>query len=76
MDRSLDAQAGAFAVRQLQRAEMAGRLAADHVVVVDRDPRCEAEALARADPRVALEVADWGEWLDRRLDDVGRRAAA
>jgi hypothetical protein len=67
------AQAGAFTVRQLLRAAAADRLASERIVVVDRDPRCEAAALA-ADPRVVLEVADWGEWLDRRLDDFPSEA--
>lgn len=55
--------AGAFYVRQLLRAVAAGRLATDTIVVVDRDPAC---AVPR-DSRVALAVADWGEWLDAHM---------
>jgi hypothetical protein len=58
---------GAAYVRQLLRAADAGRLELDAIHVVDRDPACEAVRYAR-DPRVRLEAADWGEWLDGRLD--------
>jgi len=57
---------GAFYVRQLLRAQAAGVLETEHVVVVDRDPRCLVSR--EPDPRVRLEVADWSEWLDSNLD--------
>jgi hypothetical protein len=59
---------GAGYVRQLLRAVAAGRLATERILVVDRDPACAAAAFARRDARVSLEVGDWGEWLDGRLD--------
>jgi hypothetical protein len=57
---------GVFYVRQLLRAQSAGALDTDHVVVVDRAPRCLVSH--EVDPRVTLEVADWSEWLDANLD--------
>jgi hypothetical protein len=57
--------AGSFYVRQLLRATAAGRLQAERVVVVDRDPLCAARA--HRDPRVEFAVADWGDWLDAQL---------
>lgn len=56
---------GALAVRQLRRAVAAGRLETDRIVVVDRDPGCEAAAIA--DPRVELAVSEWVDWLDEHL---------
>jgi hypothetical protein len=56
---------GASAVRQLLRAAAAGRLQMDRIVVVDRDPGCEAAAIA--DPRVEMAVRDWVDWLDEHL---------
>lgn len=65
---------GGYIVRQLLRAAAAGRLEADQLVVVDRNPACgmgvdRAGAPPEASP-VTLEVAEWSEWLDRRLDDL------
>lgn len=60
---------GAFYARQLLRAADAGRLAPGAIRVVDRDPACAAAALR--DPRLRLEVADWDEWLDAHLADLG-----
>lgn len=57
---------GAFYVRQLLRAASAGRLAVGQVLVVDRDPGCLAGRFQ--DPRVELHVAEWGDWLDERLE--------
>jgi hypothetical protein len=59
------AEAGVFYVRQLLRAQAAGVLDTEHVVVVDRDPHCLVSH--EVDPRVRLEVADWSEWLDANL---------
>lgn len=60
---------GALYVRQLLRAADAGRLAPGTIHVVDRDPACLVAR--RGDPRVRLETAEWGAWLDTRLDDFG-----
>jgi hypothetical protein len=61
-------ESGVFYVRQLLRARAAGVLDTDQVLVVDRDLSC----LAGRDPHplVQIEVADWGEWLDARLDGL------
>jgi hypothetical protein len=56
---------GALAVRQLRRAVAAGRLVTERIVVVDRDPGCEAATIA--DARVELAVRDWVDWLDEHL---------
>ena len=58
---------GAGYARQLLRACAAGRLQTDHIVVVDRDPRCDAAAFG---PPVQLEVADWSTWLDAHLEGL------
>jgi hypothetical protein len=60
---------GAASARQLLRAVAAGRLVTERIVVVDRDPRCEASRLG--DARVELAVADWKAWLLAHADDVG-----
>lgn len=61
-------EAGAVYVRQLLRAVGAGKLETDRIVVVDRDPGCAAAR--QQDRRVRLDVADWSQWLDRRLDEA------
>jgi hypothetical protein len=58
---------GALYVRQLLRAQAAGRLVTEAIHVVDRDPACAVSALSH--PRVRLELADWGHWLSTRLDE-------
>ena len=63
---------GAAAVRQLLRAVEAGRLVTARIVVVDRDPACEASRFR--DPRVELAAADWSEWLAAHLDGLGPAA--
>lgn len=63
---------GTASVRQLLRAVVAGRLATSRIVVVDRDPLCEASRVQ--DPRVELAVADWTAWLDTQADAVGPTA--
>jgi hypothetical protein len=60
---------GASYVRQLLRAVAAGRLETDRIVVVDRDPACEASRYD--DPRVRIENSDWSQWLDARLEAAG-----
>ncbi len=61
---------GAGYVRQLLRAARAGRLETDRILVVDRDPSCAAGRFA-GDARVHLETADWDQWLDARLAELG-----
>lgn len=60
---------GAAYVRQLLQAAGAGRLSTERILVVDRDPACAAAR--ERDPRVVLETADWSEWLDARLENLG-----
>jgi hypothetical protein len=63
---------GTASARQLLRASAAGRLRTERIVVIDRDPGCEASSLA--DARVELAVADWTAWLGAHADEVGREA--
>ncbi len=60
-------EAGVYYVRQLLRAASARRLAVESMLVVDRDAGCAVSRLPR-DPRVALVVCDWADWLDAHLD--------
>jgi hypothetical protein len=60
---------GVLYVRQLRRAIAAGRLEAERIVVVDRDPRCAAAVTD--DPRVRLDAEEWDGWLDRHLESLG-----
>ena len=62
-------EAGAAYVRQLLRAAAAGKLETDGIVVVDRDPSCDATRFD--DPRVRVVVSDWSRWLDAHLDQAG-----
>ncbi len=52
-------------VRRLFKAEAAGKITFDRIVVIDRDPSCAAAGLAGE--RVRLEVASWNDWLARNL---------
>ncbi|HVR70012.1 MAG TPA: hypothetical protein VMT87_04130 [Vicinamibacteria bacterium] len=60
---------GAGHVRQLLRAAAAARLDTDRIRVVDRDPGCAATR--GRDPRVQVENAEWGAWLDAHLAASG-----
>jgi hypothetical protein len=63
------AEIGAATTRRLLRAAAAGRLETDRIVVVDRDPACEAASIA--DPRVLFVAAEWSDWLDAHLGALG-----
>jgi len=63
---------GAASVRQLLRAVGAGRLATERIVVIDRNPSCEASRFD--DARVEVAVADWTAWLDAHADEAGPAA--
>jgi len=71
---------GGYYVRQLARAERAGALAWDAVIVVDRDPRCGVAQLPAASrpSRLRVEVAEWreffAEYLGAAAADAGRHA--
>ncbi len=56
-------------VRRLFKAETAGKITFDRIVVIDRDPSCSAAALAGE--RVRLEVASWNDWLAANLSRYG-----
>jgi hypothetical protein len=60
---------GGYYVRQLQRAERAGALAWDAVVVVDRNPACPVAMLAPgARPgKLRLEIAEWRDFFNAYL---------
>ena len=56
-------------VRRLFKAEAAGKITFDRIVVIDRDPSCAAAGLAGE--RVRLEVASWNDWLAANLSRGG-----
>src|SRR5688572_9686706 len=60
---------GGYYVRQLLRAERAGALTWDELVVVDRDPSCAVSALPIDDrpPRLRLVESDWHEFFAQYL---------
>jgi hypothetical protein len=63
---------GSYYVRQLRRAELAGALAWDALIVVDRDPACAVALLPDAERPSALHVerADWREYFASYLGDA------
>lgn len=63
---------GTASARQLLRASAAGRLRTERILIIDRDPGCEASSLG--DPRVELAVADWTAWLGTHADEMGPAA--
>lgn len=58
---------GTFYVRQLERAREKGALDYGRLLVVDRDPGCQAARELGAGPDRELVVADWGAFLDQWL---------
>src|SRR2546423_9319824 len=66
---------GGYYVRQLGRAERAGALTWNALVVVDRDPACPVSQLSAAErpSALSLEVADWRDYFAGYL---ARAAAA
>lgn len=60
---------GSYYVRQLLRAERAGALAWESLVVVDRDAACQLSRLASADRPSALElrIAEWSAFFNDYL---------
>ena len=61
---------GGYYLRQLGRAQRAGALAWEQLIVVDRDARCAVTAAPAGDalPPFALEVAEWEAFFARYLD--------
>jgi len=68
---------GGYYVRQLLRAERAGALTWDELVVVDRDPACAVSALGTHDrpPRLRLVASDWREFFALYLAAAAQDAA-
>ncbi len=64
---------GRYYLRQLRRAATAGAIGWERLLLVDRDPHCAATAMLAADagsraaPPAALQVAEWGAFLDAWL---------
>ena len=54
---------GSYHTRQLLKAMRAGRLTAERLLVVDRDPACRAAAEFADVPEVSLVAADWLGYL-------------
>jgi hypothetical protein len=73
---------GSYYVRQLRRAERAGAIAWEELVIVDRDEACAVSALAPDDrpPRLRLVAALWDDYfagyLAAAADDASRLADA
>jgi hypothetical protein len=69
---------GSYYVRQLMRAERAGAIDWDELVVADRNPACAVSALGSADrpPRLRLEVSEWDAFFARYLRSAADDPAA
>ena len=67
---------GSYYVRQLHRAERAGALAWNEVLVVDRDPACPVSHLAARErpPALRLVTAEWGAFLQQYLPTASATA--
>jgi hypothetical protein len=67
---------GTYYVRQLLRAERAGALTWDELVVVDRNPACAVSTLGADDrpPRFRRLVVSWEEFFARYLPVMADRA--
>jgi hypothetical protein len=59
---------GSYHARQLDRARGRGRLDADNLVLVDRNPASRAATEFAGRPGFRFETADWLDWLDAYLD--------
>lgn len=67
---------GSYYLRQLGRAEQAGALTWERLVVVDRDVRCAVVATPAAElPRFELEVAGWDDFFARYLNAAAAEPA-
>lgn len=60
---------GSFYARQLLRADAAGAVTLDAVLVVDRDAQCRA-ARELHDPRIHVVARDWAEFLDEFVESL------
>jgi hypothetical protein len=68
---------GSYYVRQLLRAERAGAITWNELVVVDRDPACAVSSLAPEDrpPRLRLVASDWEAFFSRYLSAANDTAS-
>jgi hypothetical protein len=68
---------GSYYVRQLLRAERAGAITWNELVVVDRNPSCAVSALGADDrpPRMRLVVDGWDEFFARYLAGAAHEPA-
>jgi hypothetical protein len=58
---------GTFYATQLRQAKGRGRLQVERVLVVDRNPDCQASRDLPADPDRSVVVSSWADFLDRWL---------
>lgn len=67
---------GSFYLSQLDIARQRGTVRWDRLLVVDRDPQCQAAALVNPVPGAELRIATWDDFLDEWLEPaVGSRSA-
>jgi hypothetical protein len=67
---------GTFYAGQLRQAMVRGKIRIDLLLIVDRDPGCQAARELDPGPGPDLVVADWGEFLDQFLDQPPPEAGA
>jgi hypothetical protein len=69
---------GSYYVRQLGRAESAGALSAERVLVIDRDPACRVarERAGGAASNVEVVIADWTSFFDSYLGGAAAKDSA
>lgn len=65
---------GTFYAGQLSTALGRARIGARSIVLVDRNPDCQAARQAKLQPPFQLAVAEWGHYLDHFLDQPPPRA--
>jgi hypothetical protein len=68
---------GSYYVRQLLRAERAGAVTWNELLVVDRDPACAVSSLEAEErpPRLRLIASDWMEFFARYLPTAANEAS-
>jgi hypothetical protein len=69
---------GGYYVRQLHRAQHAGAVDWDELVVVDREPACAVSALGVGErpPRLRMIVSDWGQYFAQYLSAAAEDSAS
>ncbi|MDB4907445.1 MAG: hypothetical protein JWO05_2229 [Gemmatimonadetes bacterium] len=68
---------GSYYVRQLRRAQAAGAIRFQRILVVDRDAGCRvrSELAEDAIPGASVVVAEWGQWFAAFLDEAAELPA-